>query len=200
MFYYFFVNALLITIVVCDICLALKFFEHVYCTNIRHQPPLVVSSDYERHFVIEQIKTKYIGAKNICDIGAGFGGLARAVARNTNAKVYALENMPFSAFVSKMLDKLCRCKNNETIWCDAFKFLDKTDIKFDVAIAYLSPTAMQMIKRYKNKIDVLISLDFEIEGLKPKSVIDVGKGYTSYNRIKYPHRLFVYDFKKGFKS
>jgi len=42
--------------------------------------------------VVSEIIKNYPNAKNICEIGAGFGGLARAVARNTNANVYALEN------------------------------------------------------------------------------------------------------------
>ena len=68
-------------------------------------------------------------------------------------------------------------------------------MKFDVAIAYLGPTATPMIQKYKDKIKVLISLDFEIKNLKPKHVIDMGHGYTIYKRIKYPHRLFIYEFK-----
>ena len=68
-------------------------------------------------------------------------------------------------------------------------------MKFDVAIAYLGPTATPMIQKYKDKIKVLISLDFEIKGLKPMRIIDMSKdGYTLYKRIKYPHRLFVYNF------
>lgn len=192
---YFLFYALMVALIIFDVFLAFKLFEYGYCAHIRHQPPLVSSGNYERRYVIEQIKMKYPDAKNICEIGSGFGGLARAVAHNTKAKVYALENMPFSAFISKMLDKLSLCKNNTTIWCDAFKYMDDTNIKFDVAIAYLGPAVTQKIKKYKNKIDVLISLDFEIEGIKPKCIIDLGHGYTIYNRVKYPHKLFIYEFK-----
>lgn len=185
----------MIIIALLDIYIIVKFFEYVWCANIRHQPPSVASNDYERRLVIEQIKTKYPKAKNICEIGSGFGGLARTIARNTKANVYALENMPFAAFVSKTVDKLSCCKNNKTIWCDAFAFLDNTYMKFDVAIAYLGPTVTQMIKKYKDKIKVVISLDFEIKNIKPKHVIDMGYGNTVYKGIKYPHRLFIYEFK-----
>ena len=192
---YFCVYALLAAVVIFDLYLGIKLFEYIYCASIRHQPPLVASNNYERQLVVEQIKTKYPKAKNICEIGSGFGGLARAIARNTKANVCALENMPFSAFVSRTADRLSHCKNNKTIWCDAFAYLDNTDMKFDVAIAYLGPTATPMIQKYKDKIKVLISLDFEIKNLKPKHVIDMGHGYTIYKRIKYPHRLFIYEFK-----
>ncbi len=48
--------------------------------------------------------------KKICELGSGFGGLARVIARNTKADVYALENMPFAAFMSKIIDILSGCK------------------------------------------------------------------------------------------
>ena len=193
---YFITYALLMLVIIFDIYLGIKLFEYIYCASIKHQPPLVASNDFLRKCVIEQIMTKYVKAKNICDLGSGFGGLARAVACNTKAKVYALENMPFSAFVSKTLDKLSHCKNNTTIWCDAFKYLDNTDIKFDVAIAYLGPSHIDRVQKYKNKIKVLISMDFAIKNLKPTKIIEAGHGCTLYKRIKYPHRLYIYEFNK----
>ena len=191
---YFYIYALLIVVLVFDLYLAVKFFEYVYCANIRHQPPLVASNQHLRQCVVEQILKYYKKSKNICEIGSGFGGLARSVAKQTKSNVYALENMPFSALVSKTADKLSQCKNNKTIWCDAFKYLENTDIKFDVAVAYLGPTATPILQRYKDKIKVLISLDFEIKNLNPIRIIDVGHGYTIYKRTIYPHRLFVYEF------
>ena len=186
---------MLIAIFIFDIYLGVKFFEYVYCANIKHQPPLVASSSCLRRNTVEQIVKYYNKSKNICEIGAGFGGLARVVAKQTKANVYALENMPFSAFVSKTCDLLSGSKNNHTIWCDAFEYLDKTNKKFDVAVAYLGPTATPKIQQYKNKIRVLISLDFEIKDLKPVRVIDMSKnGYTIYKKIKYPHKLFIYEF------
>lgn len=186
---------LLIALVIFDIYLGVKFLEYVYCANIKHQPPLVASAACLRRNTVEQIVKYYNKSKNICEIGSGFGGLARAVAKQTKANVYALENMPFSAFVSKICDFIVGCKNNHTVRCDAFEYLDKTNKKFDVAIAYLGPIATPRIQQYKNKIRVLISLDFAIKNLKPTRVIDLSQeGYTVYKKIKYPHRLFVYEF------
>lgn len=186
---------LLIAVFLFNLYLVIKFFEYLYCAKIKHQAPLVASSGVSRRMVVEQIAKYYNESKNICEIGSGFGGMARAIAKQTNANVYALENMPFSAFVSKICDCLSGGQNNHTVWCDAFEYLDKTNKKFDVAIAYLEPKTTRMILKYKNKIDVLISLDFEIKGLKATRIIDVSKdGYTIYKKIKYPHRLFVYEF------
>ena len=184
---------LLIVAILFDLYLAFKCIEFIYCAFIRRQPPLVSSTTKMRKVVIEQIKQTCPVAKNICEIGSGFGGLARMIAKNTNADVYALENMPFSAWVSKVCDKLF-CKNNKTIWCDAFKFLDNTDKQFDVAVAFLGPKLTPQMQKYANKIDVFISLDFEIPNLVPIYVIEIPGGYTEYNHKKYPHRLFVYKF------
>ena len=192
----FFIYVVLISVIVFDVCWVFKCFEYMYCTHIRIQPPLVSSNKYERYLAVEQIKTKYPNAKNICEIGSGFGGLARKIARaNRGANVYALENMPFSAFVSKVMDRLTYCKNNKTIWGDAFEYLDNTDVKFDIAVAYLGSDVTQKIKKYKNKIRVFISLDFELNGIKPNRVIDVNGGCTLYKGVKYPHRLYVYEFQ-----
>ena len=194
-FVYFAVYLVLIVFCLVDLFLIFKFIEFVYCANIRFQPPLVSSTRKLRQYVVNQIRTNYPNAKNICEVGSGFGGLARTIARNTGANVYALENMPFSAWTSKILDWISGCKTNKTIWCDAFKYLDNTNQKFDVAVAFLGPTLTPKIYKYKNKIDVLISLDFEIPELKPKHVLDIGHGCTVYKKIEYPHKLFVYEFK-----
>lgn len=193
-FLYALFYTLLVVVILVDIFLAVKFCEYVYCANIRHQPPMVASNRILRRTVINEIKSHYPHAKTICEIGSGFGGLARTVARNTRANVYALENMPFSAFVSKTVDTLSLCKNNKTVWCDAFEYLNNTDKKFDVAIAFLGPTLTPKLKKYTNKIRVLISLDFAIPTLSPTRIIEIGRGYTIYKKVKYPHRLFVYTF------
>lgn len=190
-----FVCVLLVLVFMLALSWVFEFAEYAYCTSIKKQPPLVASCPRLRQSVVEQILKHYSKSKNICEIGSGFGGLARAVARNTDADVYALENMPYSALVSKICDVMTGCKNNHTIWCDAFEYLKNTDCYFDVALAYMGPTATPLIQNYKNKIGVLISLDFEIKGLRPIRVVDLSDcGYVVYNRVKYPHRLYVYRF------
>lgn len=175
-----------------DLFLLIKFAEFVYCSHFVRQPPLVQSIAPLRQAATDYILANYKDAQNICEVGSGFGGLARQVARKTRARVYALENMPFSAFVSKVLD-IITMSRNRTIWCDAFKYLDETDIKFDIAIAYLGPDLINKVYDYRDKIRILISLDFELKDHAPTATVDVGYGYTLYNRKKYPHKLFIYD-------
>ena len=186
---------LLIVFIALDIFLITKSFEYMYAAHILKQPPLLASNNTLRKLTLEQILTHYSNAKNICEVGSGFGGLARMVAHKTDAKVYALENMPFSAFISKTLDIISFTRNNKTILCDAFKYLDKTNKKFDIAIAYLGPELTTKLLNHKNKFDVLISLDFKIPHLKPKYVVSMGYGNTIYKHKKYPHKIFIYEFK-----
>ena len=172
----------------------MKTLEYIYCAFVRKQPPFVPSRKKSRQAVVEQINTYYKNAKNVLEIGSGFGGLARYVAKHTDTNVIALENMPFSAGISKFLDFFSLSKKSKTIQIDAFKFLDNTDEKFDIALAYLGPKLTPLLTNYTNKINVLISLNFEIQGLKPVRVIDTKSGYVIYNRKKYPHKLFIYEF------
>lgn len=190
----FLVYFLLIILVITNAFLAFKFFEYIYCAHIRHQPPLLSSNKILRQYVVEHILTEYPDAMNICEIGSGFGGLARTIARKCHKNVIALENMPFSAFISKGADILTCQRNNHTIWCDAFKFLDNTNIKFDIAIAYLGPKLTPKLYQYKDKIKVLISLDFEIPDIKPKRIIDLDCGSVIYGGKKYPHKILIYEF------
>ena len=76
----------------------------------------------------------------------------------------------------------------------AFKFLDNTNIKFDIAIAYLGPKLTPKLYQYKDKIKVLISLDFEIPDIKPKRIIDLDCGSVIYGGKKYPHKILIYEF------
>ena len=174
--------------------LSFRFIEYVYCAFIIKQPTNVASSKWMMREVVKQINTYYGNAKNICDIGSGFGFMARFVARHTKANVIGLENVRFSARVSDILN-LFYFGKVKTIRCDAYKYLEKTKKIFDVGIAYLGPKEVQKLKKYKQKMRVLICLDFEIHGLNPVRIIDVGHGFTYFNHKKYPHKLFIYEFK-----
>ena len=174
--------------------LIIKFIEYIYCAFIIKQPPNVASSKIMRKKLAEHINTYYDNAKNICDIGSGYGFTARFVARNTGKQVIGIENMFFSFFVSKVFDVFCSGKS-KTVWADAYEYLDKTTEVFDIAIAYLGPEESQNLKKYKKKIKVLICMDFEILDLKPVQIVDIGHGCTRFNHKLYPHRLFVYKFK-----
>lgn len=166
--------------------------ERIIC-SVRHQIPFVPSNKDLRNAVIKEIKTHYPNIKTACDIGSGYGGLAREIANKFNVRVWALENMPFSAFISKMMDMITGTKS-KTILCDAFEYIKKSD-GFDIAVAYLGPSVNPRLIELKPKVRVLITLDVPVMGLDAIRTIDLSNGATMYGREKYPHRLFIYEFR-----
>lgn len=152
---------------------------------------MVETNKQSKKLIAQYINEHYKNAKTVFELGSGFGGVARYIAKHTNKKVTAIENMYFSGYVSKFLDLLCHTKS-KTILCDAFEYLKNN--KCDIAIAYLDPELTEKLLNYKNKIHVLISVDFQMQSLPPTHIIDLGKGFTRLNGKLYPHRLFIYEF------
>ena len=178
-----------------EIFLGIQFIEYSYCVFIKSQAPFVPSAKKSRKITLNEIKKHYPNAKNIIEVGSGFGAFSRQIARDTKANVIGLENMPWCAFVSKILDIFC-FKKAKTVFCDAFEYLENTDKKFDIAIAYLGPKLTPKLLKYKNKIKVLIVLDFPLPDYKPTRTIDGGSGTTKMGGKKYPHKLYIYEFKR----
>ncbi len=165
--------------------------EHAICF-IRGCVPNEPSAYVLRRAVADEINAHYADMKTVCDIGAGYGGLMRYIARNCSMSVIGLENMWISATVSWIADKIHRC-NSKTIFCDAFKYMDAGH-RFDIGVAYLGPGVNDDLGRFCDNFKVLITLDVPIKNLSPTRVVDVGHGFTRYGRAKYPHRLYVYEF------
>ena len=189
----FWVSILLFVATVTVVFFWIWLVEYLWCAFIKHQAPCVASSGNLKRETVRVIRQFYPDTKHIIEIGSGHGGLARYVARRTGANVIAVENMPFAAMISKIGDCFCMAKS-KTLWVDAFDYLDKTDKKFDVAIAYLGPRLTPKLIKHKNKIKVLITMDFEIGEMVPVRIIDLKRGSVTYNNKKYPHKLFVYEF------
>ncbi len=187
------IYAVIVIIAIFEIYMIIYLIEHLVCINVLHQVPFVATGKHAKKLLVQEIKKHYPNTKNICEIGSGYGSLARFLGKKTGANVVALENMPFSAFISKTADLIQN--KSKTIKCDAFDYLTKTKQKFDIGIAYLSPNDSFRLLKYKNKIKTLITLDFAISGVKPTRTIDVGHGYTFYNHKPYPHKIFIYEFK-----
>lgn len=186
---------LIAAFVVLDLWLGIKLFEYIYCAFIRHQPPFVPANEKMRRAVAGEILAHYPNAKTVVEVGSGHGYLARHIARRCKVRVFALENMPFSVFMSKIWGMFgaWRCK---TVWCDAFEWMDNRKEPIDIAVAYLGPEMTTRLKEYNDKFEVLMSLDFELPDEDPVRTIDLGPGYTRYLGKKYPHRLYVYEFRK----
>lgn len=170
-------------------------FEYNVCM-IRHKIPFAASNRRHRRAVVNEINTHYTHMKTVCDIGSGYGGMSRYVARHCKMHVVGLENMPVTALIAKIGD--IGCGRAKTVWCDAFKYLDACD-GFDIGIAYMGPSVNSMIGKYKNKFRVIITLDVPISGMRPTRIIELGHGCTTYGRIgnrqNFPHKLFIYEMK-----
>ena len=160
---------------------------------IKRQAPFASSSALSRAAVVREINEHYPNMRRVCDIGSGHGGLARAIARGCGVSVFAFENMPLAALVSKIADVATR-SGVHTIWCDAFARVAASD-GFDIAVAYLGPDMGDRIAALRHRIRVLIALDFPVAGMGATRVVDLpGGGYTMYGDKKYPHKLFIYEF------
>ena len=176
-----------------EIFLVISAIEYLWCTTHR-QIPFVASSTHLRCALVTEIEKHYPNATSLCDIGAGYGGLARFVARNRDMTVVALENMPFTITVARAMNLITR-SHVKIIKCDAFSYLESA-AHFDIGVAYLGPAVNHRLAEYRNAFDTIITFDVPIDGLRPTRTIDVGHGSTHYGRRKYPHKLFVYDFRK----
>ncbi|MBD5388904.1 hypothetical protein HDR63_01455 [bacterium] len=168
-----------------------------YIISVRRRCyPMVPSIRHLRRAVIREIQTHYPDLRTAVEIGSGYGGLARKIARRCNMHVDALENMPVSALISRVGDLFCRGRCR-THWVDAFKYLARC-APVDVAVTYLGPNAHDQVAAYGDKFRVLITMDIPVTNRTPVRVVDVGHGYTRYGNhgFRVPHRLFIYEFKK----
>ncbi len=186
-FLYLFVVALFVLV----LYLVLKAVEYSFCV-FRGQIPFVPSAGRLRRAVANEINLHYADMQTACDIGAGYGGLARCISRRCRKRVWALESMPMTAAILWMLN-IFTFGRVKTVWCDAFEYLQASD-GFDIGVAYLGPGVNGRLANYADKFRVLITLDVPVDGLCPVRTIDVGHGFTRYGRKKFPHRLFVYEF------
>lgn len=187
-----FIKIILFFILILEILFIIKILEYLYCAFIKRQPPLAFSSYYLRKSLVDEINNNYKNVKTVLELGSGYGGLAKAIAKKSNKKVIGIENMPITITVSRILNFFD--KKLKIVKSDVFEYLENTNEVYDMAIAYLGPRLTNCLFLYKNKFKIFISLDFEIENVKPKKVIDLKKGYTLYDHKKYPHKIYIYEF------
>ena len=188
-----FLYVLAFAVLILDIGLVWLLAEKIV-RSVRRQVPFLPSNERLRAAVVQEINAHYPHLRTACDIGSGFGGLARAIARDCDVSVLALENMPLLAFASKLADAAARGGRGEskTVWCDAFRYVAESD-GFDLAVAYMGPAANKRLWEYRDKFRVLITLDFPIQDATATRTLDLGDGYTKYGDTLYPHRIYVYE-------
>lgn len=172
----------------------MRIAEYFWAGYVKHQIPFVASSAKLRRTIVDEINRNYPEYKTVCEIGSGYGGMARAVSRKCGVRVWALENMPFTYAVARVLDFITGAHRVNTLRVDAFEWLKEYDGVFDIGIAYLGPGVNDRLLDYRDKFRVLLVLDVPVSDITPTRTIDIGGGYTRYGRTKYPHKLFVYEF------
>jgi hypothetical protein len=168
--------------------------ERAFCVFKFRQIPFVPSAHVLRHAVINEIQTQYPHAKTVMEIGAGYGGFARQIAGETNATVYAIENMPFSFAILRTCNFILRARTCIAIRADAFEYIRNMHKGIDIGIAYLGPEINNRLKPYAKRFRVLITLDAPIRGMRPTRTVDLSRhGATRWNGVEYPHKLFIYE-------
>jgi hypothetical protein len=147
--------------------------------------PPVHSGHRLRKAIADYIANEYPDAKTVMDIGSGWGTMVRAVAKRfPNAAVTGVEIMPVPYLYS-----IIRCafvKNTKIFFGNVFKYLKKTDKKFNIGITYLLTTEMKDVEKFLMRFDVLLVLDFCLPDVKPTEKIKLHKD------ILGQHRLYVY--------
>ena len=186
---YYAIIFVLICIALLELYIFISTGEYIWCV-IHNQIPCVSSSKYLRRALIRELEKHFPNATSICDIGAGYGGLGRYIAKNRDMTVVALENMPFTITVARVMNFITRSRV-KIIKCDAFEYMKKSP-RFDIGVAYLGPSVNYKLADYIDKFDAIITFDVPIDSLVPTRVINVGHGVTRYGRHKFPHKLFVY--------
>ena len=189
---YAIVCALIIVLFVAELFYLITLIQRVISVHILHKVPIVSSTRCLRRAVVRAINQHYPDARTAYEIGSGYGGLARKMARRCGLNVTALEYMPVCAWVSHMLDRITFA-NSKTVRCDAFKYLE-TAKHVDIAVSYMGPADNDLIIKMHNRFDVLILVDVPVKHTKPTRVIDIGYGGTKIGTTYYPHKLYVYEF------
>lgn len=179
-----FVYLYLFLFVIFDIIVLVIGIEQLICFT-KNMAPEVPSSSKLRTSVVKQIPIEFPNVKTIVDIGSGWGGMARLIAKsNPDAKVIGLEIMPSPFVYSKIRGVFI--KNLKFVFGNAFKYFAKSDEKFDVGIAYLLTPEMKNVENFLSRFAVLFALDFPLPDIEPAKKIKLHR--DSFGQ----HYLYVY--------
>ncbi|MCL1892502.1 MAG: class I SAM-dependent methyltransferase [Alphaproteobacteria bacterium] len=148
--------------------------------------PSLASQNKLREAALQQIARDSSDAKTIIDIGSGWGGLAREIARRfPNARVYGAELFPMPYLYSKLRGIFF--KNTKFVLGNAFKFMKNQN--FDIGITYLLPEQMAQVQEYHKHFKMLIVIDFPLPDAQPVRKIKL------HRDILGQHWIFVYDLR-----
>jgi SAM-dependent methyltransferase len=145
----------------------------LYWTTFRTQVPFFPSTDAVRQEVLRLIPHQ---SARIVDIGSGLGDMSMFLAKERpDCLVDGIEIAPLPWLISVVRAKF------KSSTAD-FKIGDYRSLNFanyDLIFAYLSPVAMsdlwQKVQKQMRPGGLLVSYEFEIEGVEPTEVIQHGK-------------------------
>lgn len=160
--------------------------ESIIAVYHRQSPPLPSSSRL-RSVITDQLKN-YPSAQTIIDVGSGWGTMVRRIARNYPTKnVYGIEKMFLPYFYSVVRNVFLR--NAKFYRCDAFDKISSENKRYDIGITYLQLNQMAQLKKFRDRFDVLLVLDFPFADVKPTRKIKL------HHDLLGQHYLYVYEKK-----
>jgi hypothetical protein len=117
-------------------------------------------------------------AKSIVDLGAGFGGMVRGLARNhPETNVIGIENAPLTWLIGFIANRTTSRRRSGAIdW--RFGSLWQADLgKFDLVYAFLSPEPMPALwEKAKNEMppgSLLVSNSFPVPDVTPSEIVEL---------------------------
>ncbi|MCP4392893.1 MAG: hypothetical protein GY804_01275 [Alphaproteobacteria bacterium] len=138
--------------------------------------PPVPSTNKSRCAVVDNIHKHAQNAQTILEIGSGWGGMTRMAAKSfPDKKIISYEISLVPYLFTRIVFLIFPCKNVELHYGDAFKAIDKGEIKPECTIFYLCSGLEEKMAQYKGMI---ISVNFPIknrQSLANDSVDDVLK-------------------------
>lgn len=168
--------------------LLILFYIEAGITFFRRTAPQLPSERKLRDAVVSEIRKHYPDARTAIDIGSGWGGMARRIAREfPNMRVVGVELMPLAFACSRLARLFLGPRNCRFVMGDAIKYAARAKNKqFDIAVCYSGDRLMKAVAPLAGRFKVVLSLDFPMPGKKAARVIKLHKDRLGQ------HMLYVY--------
>lgn len=182
-----FIYICLLVIIIIDIFAFIWLIENIIGTLVKGQAPEIPSGRRLRKVVLDELKN--YSASSIVDLGSGFGGMAKSIAKYfPDAQVYGIEFMPFAIIISKLSKLFCHLKNLKFIHGDVFKIINQSQ-GYDIGVVYLLTPQMKNVQKIRKKFKVLLVLDYPLPDIKPTLVREIFQEKIT----SFKHRLYIYE-------
>ncbi|MCL2018039.1 MAG: class I SAM-dependent methyltransferase [Alphaproteobacteria bacterium] len=162
------------------------FSIEVGITLFRRTAPQLPSQKKLRDAVIGEINSCYPNEHTIMDIGSGWGGMVRRIARKfPKMRVTGIELMPLAFCCSWLSWLILGPKNARFMMGNAIKCISN-GMSADIAICYSGTSLMKEFAPLADKFKIVLALDFPLPGHVPVRTIKLHKDHLGQ------HMLYVY--------